>query len=317
MAFTDFERAVNLKALKSFIEQRRPPEHIRPQLDIGFSVVGQTVDIFEIRPDWQDKTTIDSLSSCAGEVRQNEGAVGALLDAQRDLKWHAYEPDHVHSTLASALKTARPRCLLLLSSRARCCLTCRSTGAPTAGHLGRAAPWFIIRRAALASCRRRPVSSTLGRRTSPLKPCLPCPSSSAQPWHQAPVHLRWHRGRICLQGPRSRAETQGRSVGGYSGRRLVRLACRGARHQNTRTPAARRWCQLAPKSGTGRIVVMSTRSLKAQRLPLCRAATAPASTRCGLTNRSTGAPTAGQLGRAAALVHHRPHGQAVLPPSPG
>ena len=38
--------------------------------------------------------------------------------------------------------------------------------------------------------------------------------------------------------------------------------------------------------------------------------------RC-LTCRSTGAPTAGQLGRATALVHHRPHGQAVLPSSPG
>jgi lactoylglutathione lyase len=31
------------------------------------------------------------------------------------------------------------------------------------GHLARAAPWFIMRRAGLAPCRRRPVSSTLGR----------------------------------------------------------------------------------------------------------------------------------------------------------
>jgi hypothetical protein len=38
---------------------------------------------------------------------------------------------------------------------------------------------------------------------------------------------------------------------------------------------------------------------------------------CGLTCRSTGGATAGQPGRATALVHHRPHGPAVLPRRPG
>jgi hypothetical protein len=41
-------------------------------------------------------------------------------------------------------------------------LTGRSTGAPTAGHQARAAPWFIMHRAGLASIRRRPVNSALG-----------------------------------------------------------------------------------------------------------------------------------------------------------
>jgi len=40
-------------------------------------------------------------------------------------------------------------------------LTLRSTGPPTAWHPGREAPWFIMRLAARAPCRRRPVSSTL------------------------------------------------------------------------------------------------------------------------------------------------------------
>jgi len=39
--------------------------------------------------------------------------------------------------------------------------------------------------------------------------------------------------------------------------------------------------------------------------------------RCGLTCRSTGGATAGQPGRATALVHHRPHGLATLPRRPG
>lgn len=44
----------------------------------------------------------------------------------------------------------------------KCGLTGRSTGAPTAGHPGRAASRFIIRLTARAASRRRPVSSTLG-----------------------------------------------------------------------------------------------------------------------------------------------------------
>ena len=40
--------------------------------------------------------------------------------------------------------------------------TRRSSGTPTAGRQGREAPWHILRLAALASCCRRPLSSTLG-----------------------------------------------------------------------------------------------------------------------------------------------------------
>ena len=104
MAFTEIEQARNSKALKWFIEKRRPPEHIRTQLDIGYAVVGHTVDVFEIRPDWQDKsTTRHTPVARAKFVRTKDH--WKLYWMRRDLKWHAYEPDEVHSTLMSALKT--------------------------------------------------------------------------------------------------------------------------------------------------------------------------------------------------------------------
>ena len=56
-----------------------------------------------------------------------------------------------------------------------CGLTGRSTGAPTAGHQARAAPWFIMHRAGLASSRRRPVNSALDSRE--LQPVLSAASS--------------------------------------------------------------------------------------------------------------------------------------------
>ncbi len=104
MAFTDFERAVNLKAIEWFLNKRRPPEHIRPQLDIGYAIVGYTVDLYEIRPDWQNQTT--SRHTPIARIKfVRTRAEWRLYWMRRDLKWHGYEPDEVHSTLMSALTT--------------------------------------------------------------------------------------------------------------------------------------------------------------------------------------------------------------------
>lgn len=102
MAFNDIERACNLAALKWFLDQRRPPEHIRPQLDIGYAVVGQTTDVFEIRPDWQDQTA--TRHTPVARIRyvksQDEWR---LYWMRRNLKWHLYQPDPVHASLKDAL----------------------------------------------------------------------------------------------------------------------------------------------------------------------------------------------------------------------
>jgi hypothetical protein len=57
MAFSELERTANHAALKWFLSRHEAPAHLREQLDFGYSIVGHTVDIFEIRPDWQDKKT--------------------------------------------------------------------------------------------------------------------------------------------------------------------------------------------------------------------------------------------------------------------
>ncbi len=102
MAFTEIEQARNLKSLTWFMEQRRPPVHIRPQLDVGYSVIGQTVDIFEVRPDWQDKTTIRHSPVARVKYIKSHNE-WRLYWMRRDLKWHSYEPDSSFKTLLAAL----------------------------------------------------------------------------------------------------------------------------------------------------------------------------------------------------------------------
>jgi hypothetical protein len=97
MALTDIERRRCENALAQFLEKRRPPEHIREQLDIGYRVDGQSVEIFEVRPDWQDKSKkMEKPVAKATFVRtKNRWNVFWM---RRDLKWHGYEPNpEVHS----------------------------------------------------------------------------------------------------------------------------------------------------------------------------------------------------------------------------
>jgi Protein of unknown function (DUF3024) len=112
MAFNDIERARNLAALKAFLERKRPPPHIRSQLDFGCAVVGQVVDVFEIRPDWQD-ATITRHRPFARIRFVRSSKQWRLYWMRQDLKWHAYEPSARHASLQSALD--------VIAADAHCC----------------------------------------------------------------------------------------------------------------------------------------------------------------------------------------------------
>ena len=97
MALTPTELQRCEKALEQFLGQRRPPEHIRDRVDIGFRIEGQSVLIFEIRPDWQDKSkTMEIPIAKSTFVRSTNR--WRIFWMRRDLKWHGYEPNlEVHS----------------------------------------------------------------------------------------------------------------------------------------------------------------------------------------------------------------------------
>jgi hypothetical protein len=50
VALAEIELARVARALDAFMEKRRPPPHIRQEVDLAFRVSGQSVEIFEIRP---------------------------------------------------------------------------------------------------------------------------------------------------------------------------------------------------------------------------------------------------------------------------
>jgi len=91
MAVSEFEMKRIEKEVRAFVDKRRPPPHIRPELDLDCRVKGQSVEIFEVRPRWRDP----------GKKMENAVAKATYVKTQRiwkvywqraDLKWHAYEP---------------------------------------------------------------------------------------------------------------------------------------------------------------------------------------------------------------------------------
>jgi hypothetical protein len=102
MAFSELEIKRLEKLVGAFIEKRRPPPSIRSKLDLGFRIQGQSVELFEVRPDRQK----------ADEYRQIPFAKATYVKTQdiwkiywqrADMKWHGYQPHPECSNIAKFL----------------------------------------------------------------------------------------------------------------------------------------------------------------------------------------------------------------------
>jgi hypothetical protein len=102
MAFSELERKRYERDLARFMERRRPPVHIRPELDLEYRFDGQSVEIFETRPDRRDRTAKgEAPVAKATYVRTQD--YWRVFWMRRDLKWHAYEPNAKVRSLADFL----------------------------------------------------------------------------------------------------------------------------------------------------------------------------------------------------------------------
>lgn len=91
MALSEFETKRAEKAIYAFLEKRRPPTHLRQQVDIGYRIAGQSVEIFEVRPRWnKPDEMLEHPIAKATYVKRTE--VWNVYWQRADLKWHRYEP---------------------------------------------------------------------------------------------------------------------------------------------------------------------------------------------------------------------------------
>ena len=103
MAFSEFEQKRIEKAIAAFMEKRRPSPHIRDKLDFGYRVSGQSVELFEIRPQWDDPSIIREHPFAKATYVKTKKAWKVFWQ-RADLKWHGYQPSLIVSSIDKFLQ---------------------------------------------------------------------------------------------------------------------------------------------------------------------------------------------------------------------
>lgn len=78
-------------ALQAFLNRCRPPARVRPQLDVGARVAGKTVEVFEIRPQWDSPSRVYRYP-LAKATWVNSERVWRVYCQDSDLRWQGYRP---------------------------------------------------------------------------------------------------------------------------------------------------------------------------------------------------------------------------------
>ena len=91
MALSEHEQHRVERPVRRYIKSRRPPAHIRPELDLAYRFEGQSVEIFELRPAFQrpDETIEVSIAKATYVKRRQFWRIYWM---RADLKWHRYDP---------------------------------------------------------------------------------------------------------------------------------------------------------------------------------------------------------------------------------
>ena len=89
MAFTKREDDFHVLQLEQFMETHRPPREIRDELDLGYKIEDQSIELFEIRTNFVNPTKkINSAVAKATFVRKIQR--WKIFWMRQDMKWHLY-----------------------------------------------------------------------------------------------------------------------------------------------------------------------------------------------------------------------------------
>jgi hypothetical protein len=91
MAISEFETRRVEKLASEYVALHRPPAHVRSELDLGYRISDQSLELFEIRPRWDNPKEIMQ-QSFAKTTFIKKSKTWKIYWMRQDLKWHGYEP---------------------------------------------------------------------------------------------------------------------------------------------------------------------------------------------------------------------------------
>jgi len=93
MSFSEFETKRCEQLVQRYLDGRRPPPHIRPEVDLGFRISGQSVELFETRPVWRGEPGEKMERPVAKATYVKSTSLWKIYWQRADLKWHRYDPN--------------------------------------------------------------------------------------------------------------------------------------------------------------------------------------------------------------------------------
>lgn len=99
MALTELETARVRKAVGAFVERRRPPPHLRQEVDLTFRVSGQSVEILEVRRAHGGSPGEKFEVPVAKATYVRSARRWRVFWLRQDMKWHSYKPVPVVDTI--------------------------------------------------------------------------------------------------------------------------------------------------------------------------------------------------------------------------
>jgi Protein of unknown function (DUF3024) len=103
MPMNDIERKRVENTVAAFIAKRRPPAHMRDQLDLGFRFDGQVLEIFTTRPRWNDPSERSEQAIARARYWKSRNEWSIYWE-RADMKWHRYQPVPNVPTVAAFLR---------------------------------------------------------------------------------------------------------------------------------------------------------------------------------------------------------------------
>jgi hypothetical protein len=103
MAMDNLHTLETIEAMENFIARKRPPEHIRHQLDIGYKIENQDIIVYEIRPQWNKPENIlqHPFAKTTFVKAKNHWKVFWM---RGNLKWDTYSPKPTVKTIREFVK---------------------------------------------------------------------------------------------------------------------------------------------------------------------------------------------------------------------
>jgi Protein of unknown function (DUF3024) len=91
MAISEFEIRRVEKLASAYVDANRPPAHIRSKLDLGYRISNQSLELYEVRPRWDNPDETVELSY-AKTTFVKKTRTWKVYWMRQDLKWHSYDP---------------------------------------------------------------------------------------------------------------------------------------------------------------------------------------------------------------------------------